>query len=103
MRQFKLVLAFVLLGAVLAFVAGNTTPVTFRFLIWETPGVSLSLVAAMFFLLGILFTLLIGLLLRLRKGGQRTAAATRAAPSVSETSTKASQPQQPHGKDENSP
>ncbi|PLY04932.1 MAG: hypothetical protein C0624_05055 [Desulfuromonas sp.] len=67
MRYFKLVFAMTLLVAVLAFVAGNTSPVTLRFLVWETSGISLSLVAAVFFLSGILFTLLLGLLLRMRR------------------------------------
>jgi len=99
MKQLKLVLALLLLGAVLAFVAENTAPVTFHFLIWETPGVSLSLVAAMFFLLGILFTLLIGLLLRLRRGAQRPSGVPgKGAPPAGQVP-----PQQPHGKDENSP
>ncbi len=69
MRYVKLVFALTLLTAVLAFVAGNTAPVTLRFLIWETPGVSLSLVAAGFFLLGILFTLVLLLLVRVRRKG----------------------------------
>ena len=96
MKQLKLVLALLLLGAVLAFVAENTAPVTFHFLIWETPGVSLSLVAAMFFLLGILFTLLIGLLLRLRRGAQRKPGEpVRETPPAGQA-----RPQQANGKDE---
>ena len=67
MRYLKLVFALILLLAVLAFVAGNTAPVTIHFLLWQTPGVSLSLVAAVFFVLGILFTLTLWLLFRLKK------------------------------------
>lgn len=83
MRYVKLVFAMTLLVAVLAFVAGNTTPITLRFLVWETPAVSLSLVVAGFFLLGILFTLLIGLLLRMRRGANvRTQAKENKVPPV---------------------
>jgi len=83
MRYAKLVFAMTLLVAVLAFVAGNTTPITLRFLVWETPAVSLSLVVAGFFLLGILFTLLIGLLMRMRRGANaRTQARESRAPAA---------------------
>ena len=71
MRYAKLVFALTLLTAVLAFVAGNTDPVTIRFMVWETPGVSLSLVAAAFFVLGILFTLTLSLLFRLKRGSAK--------------------------------
>jgi len=83
MRYLKLFFAMSLLIAVLAFVAGNTTPITLRFLIWETPEISLSLVVAGFFLLGILFTLLLGLLMRMRRGAT-TRSQTRPAPVADE-------------------
>jgi len=84
MRHVKLVFALVLLAAVLAFVAGNTEPVTLRFLVWESPGVSLSLVAAGFFVLGILFTLLLFLLRRVRRKGESRATSRGPEPGPSE-------------------
>ena len=67
MKHVKLVFAMLLLAAVLIFVFSNTAPVILHFLVWETPPVSLSAVAAVFFLVGCLFTLLIGLLLKFRR------------------------------------
>jgi uncharacterized integral membrane protein len=67
MKHVKLVFAMLLLAAVLVFVFSNTAPVVIHFLVWQTPPVSLSAVAALFFVVGCLFTLLIGLLLKFRR------------------------------------
>ena len=67
MRYAKLVLAIVMLSVVLIFVLENSSPVTLKFLFWKTPAVSLAVVAAGFFVLGILFSVVIHFLLRMKK------------------------------------
>lgn len=105
MKYVKIAFAITVLAAVLAFVAGNTTPVSLRFLLWETPGVSLSLIAALFFLLGIVFTLLLGVLLRMRRGvrGRQKSGADAVTVSQERTEPAASEETSDSGKEQPSP